>query len=267
MVLTRTFTLVVTLTLCFSASLSHAATFWDDELEAGNTGYPSFFNGTFGSCGGQSSFVNDTANKVSGNASLRMNFPGHEWRQQCGGFADRTHPQTHELWVRYYIRLSPGFEVDSIGTKLNRTDGTGTGWWWVMKWGLPVISIELQGWPTNNDTTQLNPNVGSGVLKTDGTWHCIEFRILNNSVVDQPTGKIEAWRDGVKFMDHTGAWRRSGQFTQNNVWQSNRFYRQDGKGSISWDRFAVGNTRIGCLGTNNQSNTSPPAPPTGLAVR
>jgi hypothetical protein len=247
---------------------AEAITFWDDELESGNIGADYDLLVNTPNCGGQVSWSYDTTNKVSGNGSIKATFPGAQYHQLCGGFQDRTFPQTHDLWSRYYVRLSPGFAGDFVGTKLIRNDGTNSGYWWVMMWGGTDISVSVQGYPTNNDTTQLYPNAGSGTLPADGTWHCIETHILNNLVVDQPTGMIEAWKDGVKFLNYPNlALRRSGQFNATNIWQSNRMYRQDGAGTINYDRMAFGNTRIGCSGSPSSGDTTPPGTPTGLSVQ
>lgn len=253
--------LVVMVVLSVLPMSSHATTFWDDELESGNTGYDfsALMNST---CGGVTWGAYDTVNKVSGTASLKENFPGPNL---CGGFADRYFPNTTDLWSRFYVRLSPGFVVDGTGTKLmnNSTDKILSNWW-VMMFGRPDLVIAVQNYPAGN-TTNLYPNTGNGSLRTnpEGQFLCIETRTKLNDV-GQANGVIEAYKNGVQIMNHTGLEMRTvSQGSQNSTFIFNRMYRQHGTGSINYDRLAFGNTRIGCLGSAPPSEIQPPS---GLKV-
>lgn len=260
--------LVVTAVLLLLPISSHAAVFWDDELESGNTGYGGLLN--IGPCGGLPSFEYDTVTKMSGAASLQLNYPGTpEYHQLCGGFADRTFPNTDDLWGRFYVRLSPGFVVDSTQTKMMRNDANdpALSFWWGMLFGSNAISVQAQNYPVIGSTRNFYTNVGDGALPTTGQWVCIETRIRFN-VVGQSNGLIEAWKNGVQFMSYTGlAFRNAGQYSEDLQFHSNRMYRQDGGGSINYDRLAFGNTRIGCLGSVPTNDTAPPAAPRGLFIR
>jgi|CXWL01.1.fsa_nt_gi hypothetical protein len=245
--------MVITAVLSLLPVSSHAAVFWDDEMEPGNTGYVTVMPTTGGF---------DTTVKFSGTASLREDFNG----TTQGGFEDRTFPATDDLWGRFYIRLSPGF-VAANQTKIMRNDtNTELMHWWGMLFGDRAVTVQLQNYPVTGQTTNFYPNVGNGTLG-DGQWSCIETRIKNNTV-GQADGVVEAYKDGVQFMNYAGLEiRKSSQGTQNAQFVSNRMYRQGGTGSIWYDRVAFGNTRIGCLGSAPTNDISPPTAPVGLVAR
>ena len=257
--------LIVTAVLSLLPISSHARVFWDDELESGNTGYGALM--TTAPCGGLPSFEYDTVNKVSGSASLKENFPGLQFHQQCGGYADRSFPPTDDLWGRFYIRLSPGFDVSSVSTKIMRNDtNTNLDHWWVMMFGVNRVVLAMQNYPTTGQTHNFYPNVGDGALPL-GQFVCIETRIKHNSV-GEADGLVEAYKNGVRFMYYPGLEiRKVSQGTEDAHFEQNRMYRQDGAGNINYDRVAFGDTRIGCLGSIPSSDSTPPAPPSGLSVR
>jgi hypothetical protein len=257
--------LIVTAVLSLIPISSHAAVFWDDEMEAGNTGYPGLVANGY-TCGGVVGFQYDTVNKISGTASLKENFGGIQY-EACGGFADRYFPQTDDLWGRFYIRLSPNFVVGTISTKIMRNDtNTVQNHWWGMPWSSNFVALGLQNYPTNGAGKSFYPNVGDGSLPR-GQFVCIETRIKHNTV-GQADGLVEAYKNGVRFLYYTGLEiRKVSQGTQNAHFASNRMYRQNGGGSINYDRVAFGNTRIGCLGSVPASDSTLPTIPNGVSVR
>ena len=127
----------------------------------------------------------------------------------------------------------------------------------------------MQNYPTIGDAVNFYPNVGDGSVPSDGSWVCIETRIKLNAV-GQADGVIEAYKNGVQFTNYTGLeFRKVSQGSQNNVFTFNRIFRQNGTGSLNYDRLAFGNTRIGCLGSipaPSPSNGSIAAP-SNLSVR
>jgi len=248
-------------------------TYWDDELEQGNTGYD--FSNRFQDMCGQvvwGSF--DTVNKVSGTGSLRLNFPIFNLPPDnlCEGFADRSFPATLDLWSRFYIRLEPGFTTHPVSTKFmnHSTSGIQSNWWGILHGGSEIF-VTVQHYPIINSSQNFAPNVADGnVSKTNGQWYCIETREKLNTI-GVADGVLEAYKNGVQFMNYTGLeFRKVSQNTQNNQFIFNRLIRQGGYGSINYDRLAMGNTRIGPI-TGGLPPLPPPPPtaptqPTGLQV-
>lgn len=244
----------------FCLSNSYATIFWDDELESGKTGYFLPNNGAM-------SF--DTSIKFSGTGSLRYNFgsecyPDASAQAHCGGFTDRSFTQTTNLYKRFYFRMSAGFQVSDVFTKIMRSDGVNgsiapSDWWVMGSSGSKRFLVGAQGVPPS-DTT----NYFTSFTFNDGQWFCVEtHEQLNTPGV--ANGILEAWIDGTKVMSVTNV--KFLQSGQTNTFYNNRLYRQTGRGSIWLDRLAVGDQRIGCVGSGSSTTgTVPPATPTGLTV-
>ena len=247
--------LVVTAVLSVLPISSHAAIFWDDEMELNNTGF-GFPQGQ--SCGGANSFNYDSTQKVSGNGSIRLDYSG---ANNCGGFADRSYPGTADLYTRFYIRLSPNWVTSPVVTKITRSDTSGPNSnWWSMLWGSTTLMVGAQNVPTIGSTV----NLYTSFSFARGVWYCVETQEqLGTS--GATNGVIRAWVNGTQVQNVTGV-----QFRQpgdNSLYVNKRMYRQEGTGSIWYDRMAVGNSRIGCLGSVPTSDSTPPTPPVGLTVR
>ncbi len=245
------------LLLCvLMAAPVQAATFWDDEMESGNTGYTL-------PAGGMSY---DTSVKYSGSGSTRYDFsascyPDSSAQANCGGFMDRSFTATGTLFRRFYMRLSAGFTVSDIFTKLMRSDTYGivSNWWTLGCCGSRTMEVHDQNVPVG-DTTIYYTSWQAG----DATWYCVETEeTLNTPGV--ANGVARAWVDGVQVLNVTNIpYRAAGD---NSLFNNNRLYRQTGLGSIWFDRVAVGDTRIGCIGAAPAADTTPPSPPTGVTVQ
>lgn len=257
---------VVAAGLSLNPAASHAMIFWDDEMEPGSTGYEHLVEDGY-PCGDMPGFNYDTVVKVSGAGSMKETFPGLQFHQQCGGYADRGFPATDDLWGRFYIRLSPNFIVSEITTKVMRNDtDTNLDHWWGMPWGQNVLAVALQNYPTTGDSRNFYANVGDGKL-TLGEWVCIETHIKHNTV-GQANGLVEAFKNDELFLSYTGLEiRKVSEGTQNAHFVSNRMYRQDGQGSIHYDRVAFGDSRIGCLDSVPPVDDMSPMAPVGLSVQ
>lgn len=245
--------------------LSHAAIFWDDEMEAGNTGF--LLSAT--------AMSYDTAVKFSGSGSFRLNYPSacqtSTTQNQCGGSAGRAIPHTDDLYRRAYFRMSgtgPNptnsgvFETALAFTKMLNTESTGISRdWWVMGCCRGKTFLAgLENVPSAGRTT----NVYSSITLADNRWYCIETREKMNTP-GVANGIAEAWVDNVKVMTKTDVMFRSAGNTNN--WDRVGIFRQIGAGNIWWDRYATGNSRIGCSGSNPQGDTTPPNIPSGASVR
>jgi hypothetical protein len=249
---------------------SHAIVYWDDELESGNTGYPDLVaNGH--TCGGSVGFEYDTSNKISGTASLKMNYPGLSFYNLCGGFADRAFTPSDDIWIRLHIRLSSGWITSTVTTKLPRIDQTASSLlknWLVMVFSGTSVFLGAENYPSFGSTVNIPPNAGDANLRTnpEGQWVCIEVHLVNNTP-GVANGVYQAYKNGDIFANYSDRiWRRADNGGANSHWDNIRLFRQNGGGSINYDRLAVGNTRMGCVGGGAPPDTTPPATPTGLTV-
>ena len=103
--------LVIMTALSLVPMLSHAAVFWDDEMEEGNTDFsPAYMQSTM-IPGGNMAY--DTDVKFSGSGSIRVNYlrstvtNSDRSQGQCGGSADsRNFLLTYHVWKRVYFRMS-----------------------------------------------------------------------------------------------------------------------------------------------------------------
>lgn len=265
-------------TLSLAPMLSHAAIFWDDEMEQGNTDFsPAYMLSTLIPNG---IMAYDTSVKFSGNGSIRLNYPpacqSLTTQNQCGGSATRTFPLTDNVWKRAYFRMSGtgpnptnsgAFETAvSAFTKMLKgqstiVNGLVARYWWTMGCCMSKnFNIGMEYVPTASRTTVLP----SKINLADNRWYCIETHEKMNTP-GLPDGIAEAWVDGVKVAMKTDVmWQRAGSTLQ---WSEFSIFRQVGIGNIWWDRFAAGDTRIGCLGASSASDTTRPAPPQGLFIR
>lgn len=238
------------------ASPAGATIFWDDELESG-TGSPFGYLVQIG----VASY--DTSVKVSGNASMRFYYPPECMivgdTNPCGGFSMRSHTPTADKYARWYMRLDGAFQVHSVETKLPRSLTSGIHQnQWTFKWGTPLLSDLVLQVPPGNAY-----QVYSGFTLSPNRWYCIEtHEKLNTPGVND--GLIEAWVDGQLVMSHTLGQRQPGD---NSLYNQQELFRQAASGYLWYDRFAVGDQRIGCSSSTPKGDTTPPASPTGLAVR
>lgn len=264
--------LVMMTTLSLVPMLSHGAIFWDDEMEEGTSGFsPEYMASTLIP---QNTMTYDTTVKFSGSGSIRLNYPPQCERATfggpgCGGAATRSVPPTDNFYRRVYFRMSGlGPEVTSSGlfetsintfTKLLRTvsDGLNRDWWVMGCCGSKRFNFTAENVPPNQALSVFASNTF-----VDNRWYCLEaHEKLNTPGV--ANGIVEGWVDGVRVLNKTDVMFRLAGNT--NLWDTAGIFRQTGRGNIWWDRFAAGDTRIGCLGPT--SDTNPPAPPQELVIR
>ena len=243
--------------LCSISINAHATVFWDDELESGNTGYslPTGYKST--------PMTFDTSVKFSGSGSMRYNFgpecyPDASAQTNCGGFIDRGFTATNTFFRRVYVRLSAEFVVSDVFTKLFRSNTNSnlvSNWWGMGCCGWNRLGVENQNVP--------NPVVKSNYEIPRGRWVCLETQEqLNTPGV--ANGISRAWANGAIILDKTDVkFRQMGDTFQ---FVSNRFYRQTGLGYIWFDRLAVGDSRIGCIGSVLPAENKPPKAPLNLMV-
>ena len=270
--------LVIMTALSFVPMLSHAAVFWDDEMEEGNTDFsPAYMQSTMIPTG---VMAYDTDVKFSGNGSIRVNFPQNcdisgSLRGQCGGSLTRQFPPNTSPWKRVYFRMSGSgpnptanglFKSGFTSTKMLKgetetdADDKSRHWWQMGKAGGKGFLVSMENAPQRYSTT----DVLTSLSLQDNRWYCIETHEQMNTP-GQSNGIAEAWVDGVKVLTKTDViWQRAGS---NRTWKEFSLMRQNGAGNFWWDRFAAGTTRIGCLGATSASDTTRPASPQGLVIR
>lgn len=240
--------------------LSHAATFWEDGFESGNTGY--------NLVGGMSY---DSGRVRSGARSLRQTFLGNHI--QGGTFTDRTFSKTEELWSRFYFYFPSSFQVDAQSQTKMMLQGEECcypSYWWGMLFGAPNLTVQVQGIVLPNGSLDTINLYGAEIPRDQ--WVCIETHIKNNTP-GAANGIVQAWMNGVLALDRNDIAMRAATFNQNNSptagFTLNRLYVQyGGPGDLNYDDIAVGNTRIGCPGGNTQNtDTTPPLPPSGFTAR
>jgi hypothetical protein len=251
---------------------SAAVTYYDDSFEA-----PANLSGWDVSSNPQGNPSISTTQAFEGAQSVR----GHYTGQSSGGAITRLNPSTDDLWTRTYYRTT-AFTYDSIGTK-HFNVGPGNNIrpdFWLMHIGsdrkfLLQAQIPAEACPSGPSNPHGNDqpydfcmyfeNVGS-VTINDNQWYCIETHLKMNTpgVAD---GIVQLWVDGVQTINFTNRVLRgtavSGPGGNSSQAQFTllQLYVQHGIGDLFYDKFAVGNTRIGCTGP---PPPTPPAAPTGL---
>ena len=251
--------IIIFFIIFLSAFKLHATVWWDDEMESGNTGY---------SLPGGGAMTFDTSVKFSGNGSLRLNYTSDCYPDrllegyQCGGYTDRVFPATSNLYRRYYINLASNFTTGDSGTKIMGSFPPGDftfSVWMVFQFGSHALS----------GVTSRNLDGVAEVYRENGTvpfgkWVCIETHEKLNTpgVAD---GIYEMWVDGVQVTSVKNAMYLVK--SDNNKLGINRLYRQVGLGNLWFDRIAVGDSRIGCVGAPPTNSPTPPKAPANLRVK
>ncbi len=113
----------------------------------------------------------------------------------------------------------------------------------------------------------------SGVTPSQTSWDQVEVEWKLNTP-GQRDGHMRMWINGTLRIEKLSQEFRGPTPTSINsqgllVPSTTRFdvaqiYVQSGLGSIYYDRFAVGNTRIGLVTGQTSSDTTPPSIPTGV---
>lgn len=264
------------------ATPAHAVVFWDDEMDGPSSGF--YYAPNFAA--NNMVYAFDATVKISGTASIRVNFPlacdippGQGTTGQCGGSLTRTFPDTASVYKRAYFRMSGSgpnptpsglFQASALShTKMLKGQSLSIAgasennirhWWEIGCCGAKTFNISAEHVPTYFSTT----NFFSSIVLQDNRWYCIE----THEVVNTPgvaNGVAEAWVDGVKVLTRTDIiWQRAGS---NFLWHEFSLMRQNGAGNFWWDRLAAGDTRIGCIGSNPGGDTTAPATPAGWTVQ
>lgn len=239
---------------------AEAEVFWEDGFEL-----PATWSNP--SCGVDNPILAPTsAFKRTGTKSMQEYFTGHPPNYEGGGscYSDRSFTPTDTLYSRWWMYLTDhagtgDFLVGTPTTKLTLQfpDNCSTCYsvWWVM----PLGSLKLEAAIQHADQS-------AQTVHTSGTipqqkWVCVETRLTAESPPGAANGVVQAWIDDVEVVNDTGRTllKSGGAGPLANV----RLYTQNGLGTIFYDDFATGNTRIGC----GAADLTAPAAPAGLMVQ
>lgn len=272
-----------TLTLSLFAMLSmvlywgspaQATVFFDDDFEANTLVGEGF---TTGSC---TYLQPSNPNPADGCNPLRSTDIAHSGTHSLKGiyrgvdsgeWIDRGYPWTDNVYTRFWYRTTAFTYDPTGGTKnLNLGDQTHYPNFWVMHlFGSREFGVASQ-LEASGSNVNYTANTAS-VSINDNQWYCVETHIKMNTpgVAD---GVLEIWVDGTQTLNYPGRTFRSTTpdcsscSSSNAAFNNVRIFVQHGVGSMYYDNFALGNTRIGCSGSP-ASDITPPAAPVGLAIR
>ena len=180
------------------------------------------------------------------------------------------------VFARYAYRQAPGFEYCAVNghTKLVRFQGAGYPKIWIVnKLGSYIVGVEgaYDVGSGGVDTFY------SGVLVSTSAWQQIEYEWKMNEP-GQANGLMRLWIDGVLRIERlnrqwvgplpTSTGLNHPNLTPSTLTITNtQIYLQCGLGTQYYDRFAVGSTRIGLIGTGLPVDAIPPATPAGWTVQ
>ena len=264
-------------------TLAQATTFWDDEMENNSTRFNAsgFLAGTLIPAG---TMTFDTSVKFSGAGSIRLNYPSNcqtaTTANQCGGAASAPiGTGTDDLWQRLYFRMSgigpnptaSGNFVPSITayTKMMKAQNGSTSprAWATMGQTSSIYSLQFE----NTESVGRTRKIQSSISFANNRWYCLETRIKMNTSVNgvfHADGIEEQYVDGVLVGRATDILMRNTTISPTAQITEVGIFRQVGEGNIWYDRWAVGNTRIGCVGgTPPPVDTTTPTMPTALGIR
>lgn len=271
-------TLLWLLSALMIPSPSHAAIFFDSDFElgAGDDWAENDWNDFGTANAGHLEITNSLA--FSGSKSVKGTFD----RTCCGGNTqqpsiyrswdqDRAGGRSH-VFVRFAARHSPGFKrCDNGSVKMVRIQGEA---------GYPKLWINnLHGtYQVLMEAPYDRPSgayvLSSGVAPSSG-WDQLELEYKLNTP-GQSNGLIRLWVNGnlkIEHLNHayigptpTSTCGNGYSFCPSTVLlRTAQIYIQCGLGTIHYDRFAVGDTRIGLAGSKSMSaDSTPPASPTGF---
>ena len=259
--------LVATAILSLLPLSSHATVDWNDGFEyTSNTALKAVWTSSCTTTQHTGIMEPSTARKYSGSSSLKLTYIGDNPVQTC--FMDRFFPITDTLYTRIYMFLE-NFTASNVNTKIysHSKQKNYPAFWWSMVGSSNTHRISIEG--TNMGS---GSNIPSGTIPS-GRWVCVETRVTMNTP-GVANGIVQSWVDGTQRINRTDLLLRYATTTVINGTNTNgptssmqhtRFYRQNGRGVVYYDDFAVSrNARIGCSGSTPAGDSTAPQPPTGV---
>jgi len=278
--MTRLTRLMLLLSVLLWATPGQAETFWDEDFE--NHLYPQWTGATGctpllsasnpDSVCGNPSLSTDTAH--SGTHSLKSVYNatcGMDSGPGCGSFMDRFHPAVGTVFLRWWEKLVSFTPNDVTGSKFvyNKSSTVPDETFWHIFPGQVTHGAQVNSNFYNrlcpNGSTDSSCNLFSNagnVNVLDAQWHCVETQ-MTASGANLSNGLARLWVDGTLVLEYLNMPTTNVPTTYDFI----TLYTQMGNGTRYVDDQAVGDTRIGCGGSGSGGDTTPPAVPTGLAVR
>lgn len=218
--------------------------------------------------------IDTTANSPSGGGALKFTYPAATYSTSTsGGRAEYEALSGTEYYFGHWIKWSPGFTWNAIGTKIDyiwardktptlnaypyvatRVNSGGNGL---------VIDVGIDT-PHSRYCNRTSPTFATG------RWYWFEIHVKLNTLGSR-NGVVEIWVDDVQCMSYTDVrimdinttW---GSFLHSPEWGG-------GGGTIPatqyiWvDHSVISKSRIGRPGSTSANDSTPPAPPTAITVR
>ena len=255
--------------------LSHAVTFFDTSFETCSVGTSSDFP-----CDGWDDFGQanpghlevTTSLAFSGSKSVKGTFNNINGSSQQPSIS-RSWTKTAHIFARFAFRTSSGFQLGSNGiTKMVRfKDDSGYPLVWiVIRYGHYTVLMEG---PYDYAGTYV---LDSGIAPSQTSWDQIEFEYKLNTP-GQSNGLMRLWINGVlrteqlnkAYIGPTPTSKGKAGLPNPSTYliRTSQIFIQSGLGSLYYDRFAVGNTRIGLTTGSATGDTTPPTTPMGVQVR
>ena len=259
---------------------SHAATFFDTDFELGGSVCDWADNGwnDFGQafCSGPMTISTDRA--FSGTHALRLVFVTLDNTNSVTVTPSiyRSLGDQRHVFMRFAHYLASNFQISTTGhTKLIRLQSNLNSYprlWTMYRHG--TYQFCMEGPYDFEGTTEC---IDSGVAPNEGNWEQIEVEWQLNTP-GQSNGLIRMWINGTLRIErlnraYVGPAPTSRGLTHGLLnssdyrIQSSQVYLQSGLGNMYYDRIAIGDTRIGIVGSQPVNDATPPAAPNGLRVQ
>lgn len=248
----RLATIAIAVAAVLITAPGYAATFWDDGMEyADQPTMAAAWDGA--SCVGDTEvLVPTTAKAHAGSKSLQEKFTGSAPNYEGGAscyFGGRQFTPTTTLYSRWYMYMTdhagtgnflPGNPTTKIALQFPDTCTTCFSVWWVMINGTTNLAAVWQ----HSINGSVNYEAVSGNIPQQ-QWVCVETQITMDAPAGSGNGILRAWINGTQVLNRTDL-NLLGTGGSGPLF-ANRLYTQNGLGTIYYDDFAVGNTRINCL--------------------
>lgn len=274
----KTLGLMTLLLLIFTLTIptpSHAGIFFDTSFETCPVGTGADFP-----CEGWDDFKLESRGHLevtnslgfSGTKSVKGTFDSINGNTQQPSIS-RSWTRVPHIFARFVTRASAGFQIcGNLNTKLVRfKDDVGYPLTWISnRYG--TYQVLMEGPYDYAGTYILN----SGIAPSQTSWDQIEFEYKLNTP-GQSDGLMRLWINGVLRIEQlnrayigptpTSRGPAHGLLNPSTyLIRTAQIFVQSGLGSLYYDRFAVGDTRIGPMQSKSADST-PPASPQGFQAR